>query len=80
MDFTLDADINIPTGIAASPEQVADMVADPGSPVTVEVVAKLDAKQRPDADLFAARISAAKDAGKLTKAQATALTKEIQPK
>ena len=48
-DFILDADPFIPTGVAATAEQVAAMVADPASPVTADTIPMLTAAQRPKA-------------------------------
>jgi hypothetical protein len=45
--FVLDADPFIPTGVPATPEQVADMLADPTSPVTADVVELLPVEQQP---------------------------------
>jgi hypothetical protein len=43
----LDADPFIPTGVPATPEQVAEMLADPASPVTPDVVELLPVEQQP---------------------------------
>jgi hypothetical protein len=57
--FILDADPIIPTGIPATAEQVAAMVADPTSPVTEDVIPVLSEPQQPTpeqiADAYAAR-------------------------
>jgi len=52
-DFTLDTDFNIPTGVPATPEQVADMVADPDSPVTLDTIPELVEWQQPSEDQLA---------------------------
>lgn len=43
----LDADPIIPTGLPATAEQVAKMVADPDLPLTIDVLPELPAAQRP---------------------------------
>lgn len=53
-DFVLDADPIIPTGIPATPEQVAQMIADPAIPVDAGVLPELSPEQRPSADQIAA--------------------------
>lgn len=45
--FVLDADPLIPTGVAATAEQVAAMIADPDSPVTEATVPLLVPEQQP---------------------------------
>ena len=53
----LDADPWIPTGVDATPEQVAELLANDLLPV--EAVDKLPERQRPDADVLTAAAEAA---------------------
>lgn len=54
--FTLDADPFIPTGVEATPDQVASMLADDILPI--EAVANIAEHQRPDSDQLTAAAEA----------------------
>lgn len=51
--FILDRDPIIPTGEAATAEDVAAMIADPESPVTVDVLPLIDPDQVPTPAMIA---------------------------
>jgi hypothetical protein len=54
--FILDADPIIPTGVPATPEQVAAMVVDPASVVTEDVIPLLVGEQQPTPEMIQAAI------------------------
>ena len=51
-DFILDADPLIPTGIPATPEQVAAMIADPDLPITEDTIPLLAEQQQPTPEMI----------------------------
>ena len=53
-EFILDQDPIIPTGVPATREQVAAMIADPDMPVTEDTIPLLDKAQRPTPTQLAA--------------------------
>lgn len=57
-DFILDADPIIPTGVPATPVQVAAMVIDPDNPLTVESIPLLVEAQQPSPEDWAVAVEA----------------------
>ena len=56
-DFILDQDPLIPTGIPATAEQVAAMIADPDIPIDETILPALDKTQRPTPTMLANAIN-----------------------
>lgn len=54
----LDTDPLIPTGVPATPERVAELVVDPESPITEDVVALLVPEQQPTLEQLDAAVEA----------------------
>lgn len=46
-NFVIDQDVFIPTGVPATPEQVADLIADPDIPLTEDHIPLIAEDQRP---------------------------------